>query len=841
MRWSLLLVQLLALRVHSWALHEAQITAAHELEEGRRLAESCDQSCDWLFYWSCDDSCNEGCAACRSNQRYVYTAGNRDCSSSGALWSGECTACGSCGPGKYRTGCHRWDNSAGTCSSCPANTHKTGSGTGGCTTCASCPAGTFRSSACGGSSAGICSPFPPPPPPPSPSPPPPSPKTPPPMAPGRCLNTCRYSTNDICEDGGEGSETADCEYGTDCDDCGWRVDTPPPTRPSPRPPPLPPPPPSPSPPNDCPHIAHGETLFHIRYREAAPVGACEWQVFTERCENGTPIWQSREGTSAGSSAIFRAETCVPGCITLRNGSSEVKSYFSQVAVGAEPCVATCAEAQPAVHAQASRTCAPRGEKACSVTIAGEDRGSWSVKIHEDGRTEANGVTLASWLPAHGLSVAALSRAAPPSAPPQPLPPPALPPPPSPRPGLPPQLPPPPPPMTPPSKPPLISLVFHDSWPGATRWTSNFHPLTVSSCGSLGTMLGGSGVFGSGYVEKIFDLSSTPAHDFVRIELNFFKIDSWDAEPARLYLNGELAWSRTFFWQEGGTNGCGRSAYGDQAVAVSGQIASSTNQLVLRMTVELDEGASNEAWGIQDVRVYVGTNLPPSPPLMPPSPPPLSNIWGDVDCERWVNENPERCSFVNYQSNCAARCAAASPPPPPPMHPCGLLQSINIGHVGRVLHQMAFVATSGRRSYGAAECDCAVCGQSSPGTFNSGACAPPSARCSETRGSANDGCFDLSHSANGCNCASHTQVSPQTCCNTPTITFAPGEYLASIEWATGCGHTACWMRFVTDGTASHSYEFAPGFEGSRVLRLCSENCRHSSDGDCVSNTCHLHTR
>jgi hypothetical protein len=59
-----------------------------------------------------------------------------------------------------------------------------------------------------------------------------------------------------CDDGGPGSSFAECDYGTDCDDCGVRIAPPPPSSPAvmlrPPPPPLPLPPhsrPSPPPPS----------------------------------------------------------------------------------------------------------------------------------------------------------------------------------------------------------------------------------------------------------------------------------------------------------------------------------------------------------------------------------------------------------------------------------------------------------------------------------------------------------------------------------------------------------------------------------------------------------------
>ena len=105
--------------------------------------------------------------------------------------------------------------------------------------------------------------------------------------------------------------------------------------------------------------------------------------------------------------------------------------------------------------------------------------------------------------------------------------------------------------------PGSTLVAHDSFPGATGWSSNV-PLTVTSCGALGLMLGGYGVFGSGAaIEKTFDVSAAPPHSVVRVELDFFRIDSWDAgEKAEMYIDGTLVWSQEYDPSSGHTQECG---------------------------------------------------------------------------------------------------------------------------------------------------------------------------------------------------------------------------------------------------------------------------------------------
>lgn len=63
----------------------------------------------------------------------------------------------------------------------------------------------------------------------------PSPTPPPPLAPGEydCNDSCLYTSDGDCDDGGPGSEYSLCEHGTDCSDCAPR----PLVHPSPPPPP----------------------------------------------------------------------------------------------------------------------------------------------------------------------------------------------------------------------------------------------------------------------------------------------------------------------------------------------------------------------------------------------------------------------------------------------------------------------------------------------------------------------------------------------------------------------------------------------------------------------------
>ena len=39
---------------------------------------------------------------------------------------------------------------------------------------------------------------------------------------GKCTDTCGYARDSECDDGGAGAQYSECDYGTDCADCGPR-------------------------------------------------------------------------------------------------------------------------------------------------------------------------------------------------------------------------------------------------------------------------------------------------------------------------------------------------------------------------------------------------------------------------------------------------------------------------------------------------------------------------------------------------------------------------------------------------------------------------------------------
>ena len=112
------------------------------------------------------------------------------------------------------------------------------------------------------------------------SPSPPRGPPPPPHHPGFvCMNNCLNAGGGACSDGGPGSEFATCPYGSDCIDCGPRVSMPSP------PPRAPPPPPSPPQAPAFSYVYNGENSSYT--------GGCQ----STRISSDTPDYVGAQDTA----------------------------------------------------------------------------------------------------------------------------------------------------------------------------------------------------------------------------------------------------------------------------------------------------------------------------------------------------------------------------------------------------------------------------------------------------------------------------------------------------------------------------------------------------------------
>jgi len=142
----------------------------------------------------------------------------------------------------------------------------------------------------------------------------------------------------------------------------------------------------------------------------------------------------------------------------------------------------------------------------------------------------------------------------------------------------------------------------DGWSGQN--------VTASTCGIHGTILGGADILGTGSnLSKTYSFGRVP-HIALRVTFDFVKIDSWNTgESALLYLDGstEPVWQQQLSYATG-TQQCGQqnSNWHESVTAGSVTIPHTSDTMTLLFTTNLDQDPSNEAWGIDNVRVYLQT-------------------------------------------------------------------------------------------------------------------------------------------------------------------------------------------------------------------------------------------
>jgi len=140
--------------------------------------------------------------------------------------------------------------------------------------------------------------------------------------------------------------------------------------------------------------------------------------------------------------------------------------------------------------------------------------------------------------------------------------------------------------------------------GAAGWSSNVNT-NLYTCGGFGQLLGGYNNYGAGaWVERTFDLTGI-SHTEVRGEVSVIKLDSWDGESARMFLDGNLVWSQSAVYYTGGQV-CGRGDYqwNELELLGAGVLAHTGDSVVLRVDSTLDQVANDESWGLRSAGILI---------------------------------------------------------------------------------------------------------------------------------------------------------------------------------------------------------------------------------------------
>jgi len=142
----------------------------------------------------------------------------------------------------------------------------------------------------------------------------------------------------------------------------------------------------------------------------------------------------------------------------------------------------------------------------------------------------------------------------------------------------------------------VSADINDGYPSYSGWSNT----ATSTCGSY-TMMGGYNTFAAGdYTEKT--ISNLPAGTYM-VAFNYYHIDSWDGESGRAFWNGNQIWSRAH--THGGNQVCGGS-WGDSNGLNYDMVYVTVNHTggnaTLRFDSTLDQGGTDESWGVDNISV-----------------------------------------------------------------------------------------------------------------------------------------------------------------------------------------------------------------------------------------------
>ena len=150
-----------------------------------------------------------------------------------------------------------------------------------------------------------------------------------------------------------------------------------------------------------------------------------------------------------------------------------------------------------------------------------------------------------------------------------------------------------------------TLIFEDDM---TSPDSGWSITSTYDCGSWGTILGGYGIISGGEID--IDLSTWAiTHSEAWIELDYIALDSWDGET--MYVEVD---STTIFSQANNNHStslsevCGwnRGYFGsyDSKWPVSEETSHSSSALTLTAGSTLDQGPTDESFGIDNVYVWI---------------------------------------------------------------------------------------------------------------------------------------------------------------------------------------------------------------------------------------------
>lgn len=108
--------------------------------------------------------------------------------------------------------------------------------------------------------------------------------------------------------------------------------------------------------------------------------------------------------------------------------------------------------------------------------------------------------------------------------------------------------------------------------------------------------------GAGQPRWNLDLEGLP-HAEARVKLRYFSLDSWDDETGVVRVDGSEVWQQTWNASEG-IHLCGSGNYVDRRADIDATLDHTQDTLQLMGTANLNDGASDESFGMDDLEVWV---------------------------------------------------------------------------------------------------------------------------------------------------------------------------------------------------------------------------------------------
>jgi hypothetical protein len=156
-----------------------------------------------------------------------------------------------------------------------------------------------------------------------------------------------------------------------------------------------------------------------------------------------------------------------------------------------------------------------------------------------------------------------------------------------------------------------TITTEDFQTGATGWTNNFTSDPGPNNGGFSRHLGRGGVGNTS--SKTFVLSGNQSS--VTVAFDWYRIDSWDGEFFRATVGdgvNSFTSSHQGVFNDGGPANIYSPNWTDRKQAISFDFATTAKSITLTFSSTLDQDASDESWGVDNLQITANGAVPGVP-------------------------------------------------------------------------------------------------------------------------------------------------------------------------------------------------------------------------------------